>query len=104
MVIQSVAGNDVVVQRGQLSTAAVSHAGAASITLIEAAGTSSTINEGGTFSDSDTTLTIASAAALAGGTNSYIRIDDEYLRITGIAGNDLTVTRAQLGSLSLIHI
>ena len=103
LVIQSVAGNDVVVQRGQLSTAAVSHAGAASITLIEAAGTSSTINEGGTFSDSDTTLTIASAAALAGGTNSYIRIDDEYLRITGIAGNDLTVTRAQLGSTAASH-
>ena len=103
MVVQSVSGNDVVVQRGQLATAAVSHAPAAQVTLIEAAGTSSTINEGSTFLAGDTTLTVTSATALAAGTNAYIRIDDEYLRVTGISGNDLTVTRAQLGSTAASH-
>ncbi len=103
MVVQSVSGNDVVVQRGQLATAAVSHAPASKVTLIEAAGTSSTINEGSTFLAGDTTLTVTSATALAAGTNAYIRIDDEYLRVTGISGNDLTVTRAQLGSTAASH-
>ena len=103
LVVQSVSGNDVVVQRGQLATAAVSHAPASKVTLIEAAGTSSTINEGSTFLAGDTTLTVTSASALAAGTNAYIRIDDEYLRVTGIAGNDLTVTRAQLGSTAASH-
>jgi len=103
LVIQSVSGSDVVVLRGQLSTSAVSHAASAPITLIEAAGTSSTINEGSTFTDSDTTLTVTSAAALGGGTNSYIRIDDEILQISGVAGNDLTVVRAQLGTTATSH-
>ena len=103
LVVQSVSGQDVVVQRGQLATSSASHAAAAPITLIEAAGTSSTINEGGTFTDADTTLTVTSATALAGGTNSYIRIDDEYLRITGVSGDNLTVTRAQLGSTAAAH-
>ena len=103
LTVQSVSGNDVTVLRGQLATSAVSHAAAAPITLIEAAGTSSTINEGATFTDSDTTLTVTSAAALGGGTNSYIRIDDEVLQISGVAGNDLTVVRAQLGTTAAAH-
>ena len=64
LTVSSVSGNDVTVQRGQLATSAVSHAAATSITLIEPAGTSSTIAEGGTYSNSDTTLTVTSAAAL----------------------------------------
>ena len=101
--IGSLSGNDVVVSRGQLSTSAASHAAGANITLIEAGGTNTTINEGGTFSDSDTTLTVTSAASLGASTNDYIRVDDEFLRITGVAGNDLTVTRAQLGSTAAAH-
>ena len=101
--ISAVSGKDVTVARGQLATSAVSHAAASSITLIEPAGTSSTINEGGTFSDSDVTLTVTSAAALGAGTNSYIRIDDEILQVSSIAGNDLTVVRAQLGTTAASH-
>ena len=101
--ISSVSGNDVTVSRGQLATSAVSHAAASSITLIEPAGTSSTIAEGGTYSDSDVTLTVTSAAALGAGTNSYIRIDDEILQVASIAGNDLTVVRAQLGTTAASH-
>jgi len=103
LVVSAVSGNDVTVTRGQLSTSAVSHAAGSQITLIEPAATSTTINEGATFTDSDTTLTVTSQAALAGGTNSYIRIDDEFLRITAVAGNDLTVERGVLGSTAASH-
>jgi len=103
MTVQSISGSDVVVSRGELATSAASHAAASQITLIEAAGTSSTVNEGGTFSEADATLTVTSATALAGGTNSYIRIDDEFLQITGVSGNNLSVTRGVLGSTASAH-
>ena len=103
MVVQAVSGSDVTVTRGQLQTSAASHAANSSITLIEPAGTSSTINEGSTFTSSDTTLTVTSAPALAGSTNSYIKIDDEFLRISGVAGDDLTVERGVLGSTAAAH-
>lgn len=103
MTVQSVTGNNVVVQRGQLATSAAAHAAAAAITLIEPAGTSTTINEGATFTSSDTTLTVTSATALAGGTNSYIRVDDEFMRITGVAGNNLNVQRGVLGTSAQAH-
>ena len=103
MVVQAVSGSDVTVTRGQLQTSAASHAANSSITLIEPAGTSSTINEGSTFTSSDTTLTVTSATALAGSTNSYIKIDDEFLRLSGVAGDDLTVERGVLGSTAAAH-
>ena len=103
LVISAISGNDVTVSRGQLATSAVSHAAATNITLIEPAGTSSTINEGGTFSNSDLTLTVTSAAALGVGTNSYIRVDDEILQVSSVAGNDLTVIRAQLNTTAAAH-
>ena len=103
LVISAISGNDVTVSRGQLATSAVSHAAATNITLIEPAGTSSTINEGGTFSNSDLTLTVTSAAALGVGTNSYIRVDDEILQVSSVAGNDLTVVRAQLNTTAAAH-
>ena len=103
MVVQGVTGNDITVLRGQLATSAASHAAAAPITLIEPAGTSTTINEGQTFTADDTTLTVTSATALAGGTNSYIRVDDEFMQITGVSGNNLNVARAQLGTSNQAH-
>ena len=101
--ISSVSGTDVVVTRGQLSTAATSHAAGADITLIEPTASVSTINEGQTFTDSDTTLTVTSVASLGVSTNDYIRIDDEILRVTAISGQDLTVTRQQLGTTAAAH-
>ena len=87
---------DLTVQRGQLSTSAVSHAANSSITLIEDAGTSTTMNQGGTLAAGGTTLTVTSVAALGVSTNDYIKIADEILRIGGISGNDLTVSRGAL--------
>ena len=103
LVVGAVSGNDITVTRGQLSTSAASHAAGSQITLIEPAATSTTINEGATFTASDTTLTVTSQTALAGGTNSYVRIDDEILRITAVAGNDLTVERGVLGTTAAAH-
>ena len=103
LVVGAVAGNDITVTRGQLSTSAASHSAGSQITLIEPAATSTTINEGATFTAADTTLTVTSQTALAGGTNSYIRIDDEILRITAVAGNDLTVERGVLGTTAAAH-
>lgn len=57
--------------------------------------------EEGTFALGDTTLTVTSATGLS--VNDYIKIEDEYLLITAIATNDLTVTRGQLGTDDVSH-
>jgi hypothetical protein len=62
---------------------------------------STTINEGGTFSDSDTTLTVTSGTGIAN--NDFILIDQEILKVTNVATNDLTVTRAQNGTTAATH-
>jgi hypothetical protein len=62
---------------------------------------STTINEGGTFTDSDTTLTVTSGTGIAN--NDFILIDEEILKVTNVATNDLTVTRAQNGTTAATH-
>ena len=62
---------------------------------------STTINEGGTFSDSDTTLTVTSGTGIAN--NDFILIDEEILKVTNVSTNDLTVTRAQNGTTATTH-
>lgn len=101
--ITAVSGVDITVTRGQLNTSAASHAAGSQITLIEPAGTATTLNEGGTLSDADTTVTVTSAPTLGVTTNGYIKIDDEFMQVTAIDGNDLTVSRAQLGTSAASH-
>ena len=60
-----------------------------------------TVNEGGTFSDSDTPLTVTSGTGIA--TNDLILIDNEILKVTNVSTNDLTVTRAQSGTEASTH-
>jgi len=62
---------------------------------------STTINEGGTFSDSDTTLTVTSGTGISN--NDFILIDEEILKVTNVSTNDLTVTRAQNGTEASTH-
>ena len=62
---------------------------------------STTINEGGTFTNSDTTLTVTSGTGIAN--NDFILIDEEILKVTNVATNDLTVTRAQNGTTAATH-
>ena len=69
-----------------------------------------TINEGGTYSDSDTTLTVTSSnpAIPAGGNHQIVAtdilfIDNELITVTNVATNDLTVTRASSGTTASSH-
>jgi hypothetical protein len=54
-----------------------------------------TINEGGEYSISDTTLTVASGTGIAVG--DVILIEKELLFVSGVSTNDLTVTRGHSG-------
>ncbi|MBC8279666.1 MAG: hypothetical protein H8E48_02665 [Chloroflexi bacterium] len=60
-----------------------------------------TVNEGAVFSNSDTTLTVASGAVFA--VNDIIYLENEQLTVTGIAANDLTVTRGDNGTTAASH-
>ena len=59
------------------------------------------INEGGTFSASDVTLTVTDGSKFAVG--QTLLIEGEQLYITGISANDLTVTRAVNGTTGATH-
>lgn len=59
------------------------------------------INEGGEFSNSDTTLTVASGTGIAN--NDFILINNEILKVTNVSTNDLTVTRGQSGTEAAAH-
>ena len=61
-----------------------------------------TINEGGTFSDSDTTLTLTSASSFP--SSGTIAIGSELITYTGKSSNDLTgLTRGALGTSAAAH-
>jgi len=63
-----------------------------------------TINEGGTFSDSDGTLTVTSSNPTHQiAANDFILIDSEILKVTNVSTNDLTVTRSQKGTSATTH-
>ena len=62
---------------------------------------STTINEGGTFTNSDTTLTVTSGTGISN--NDFILIEEEILKVTNVSTNDLTVTRAQEGTAASTH-
>lgn len=61
------------------------------------------ISERSSFLANDTTLTIASATDLGISTGDYLQIADEILRVRAINGNDLEVSRGQLGSMAVDH-
>ena len=63
--------------------------------------TTTTINEGATFAAADVTLTVTDATGFLEG--SFIRIGNEILSITAVAGNDLTVERGQYGTSAVDH-
>ena len=60
--------------------------------------TTTTINEGGTFSNSDTTLTVTSSNPTHQiATGDIILIEKELLFVTGVSSNNLTVVRGHTG-------
>jgi len=65
---------------------------------------STTINEGGTYTNSDTTLTVTSSnPGHQIAANDFILIEEEILKVTNVSTNDLTVTRAQEGTAAATH-
>ena len=63
------------------------------------AAVSTTISEGGAFSNSDTTLTVASSNPTHQiVTNDVIVVENELMLITNVSSNDLTVVRAYAGT------
>lgn len=62
---------------------------------------SDSINEGGAFSATDTTLTVSDGSKFTAG--DYIQIDDEVLYVSAVSTNDLTVSRAQVGTRAAAH-
>lgn len=60
-----------------------------------------TVNEGGTFSNSDLILTVTNGPRFQVG--QIIKIDNELLQVTAISGNNLTVTRGFGGTSAASH-
>ena len=66
-----------------------------------ASATVTTIDEGATYANGDQTLTVADSTGFVSG--SFILIDNEILNVTDVAGNDITVERAQYGTGDVDH-
>ena len=113
--VTAVSTNALTVIRAQDGTTATTHLDAAKVFLLKSnvkiekepyaqPQPETTINEGATFTKSDTTLTVTSAATLGAFANSYIQVGSEVMLVTAIANtNDLTVTRAQEGTSAAAH-
>lgn len=95
--------NNLTVTRGALGSTAASHADATTVQLLEPEGNTTTINEGGTFLSSDTTLTVLNASAAGIVNNDYIRVGNEIMQVTNVSTNDLTVTRGAFGTTATDH-
>ena len=61
-----------------------------------------TVNEGGTLSASDTTITVTSSTGIV--TGDFVMIDNELILVGGISSNDLTsCTRGHSGTAAATH-
>ena len=63
---------------------------------VAAGASEATINEGGTFSNSDTTLTVSAGHGIVA--DDFILVDNEIMKVTNVATDDLTVIRAHAGT------
>ncbi len=89
------------ITRGTFGTTPAAHTPGQYVTAYTPSGTTTTINEGGTFASGDTTLTVTNGAAILSG--SYIVIGNEILQATNVSGNDVTVVRGQMGTTAANH-
>lgn len=99
--ITGVTGNALTITRGQLGTTASPIDPGDSFIALSADAVSTTINEGGTFLIGDTTLTVTDSAGFL--ISDVIRVDDELMVITGLVGNDFTVSRGVYGTTEADH-
>lgn len=101
MQISAITGYNITVTRGQLGTTAVEQTPGSTANIFRGTATTTTINEGATFSASDTTLTVTSATGIVIG--DYLRIDNEILQVSTVSNLDITVTRGAFGSIPATH-
>ena len=94
-------GANVTVTRGQFGTSAAAHRSGQMVSFYQDAGQTTTINEGAQYAAADTTLTVSDATVVVSG--QYIRVDNEIMLVTGVTGNDLSVTRGQWGTTDANH-
>ena len=93
--------NVVTVTRGALGTTPAEIPAGRVTNAWSASATVTTIDEGATFASGDLTLTVADSTGFVSG--SKMLIDNEILNITDVAGNDITVERAQYGTGDVDH-
>lgn len=101
MQISAITGYNITVTRGQLGTTAVEQIPGSTANIFRGTATTTTINEGATFSASDTTLTVTSATGIVIG--DYLRIDNEILQVSSVSNLDIAVTRGAFGSIAATH-
>lgn len=91
---------------GNYSTTALSNAALIAARLMTKRfmvfATETALNDATDINTTDTTVTVDSSAGIRAG--MYIRIDSEYMKVTAVSGNDLTVVRAARGTTAAAHL
>ena len=93
--------NELTITRGALATTAVAIRAGTAVNAWSESATTTTIDEGGTYVAGDGTLTVVDSTGFI--TGGIIKIDNELLAITDVAGNDLTVERGRYGTADVDH-
>ena len=93
--------NQLTITRNQLGTTSAAIKAGSRINAWSESATTTTIDEGATYVAGDTTLTVADSTGFVSG--GIIKIDNELLEITDVAGNDLTVQRNRFGTADVDH-
>lgn len=92
--VSSITNRTLTVTRGALGTTAAAHTAGTTGTILSASASpiTTTINQVGGITASDTTIPVASTTGFSQG--DFIRIGNEILTITAVNASDFTVTRA----------
>ena len=93
--------NQLTITRNQLGTTSAIIKAGSRINAWSESATTTTIDEGATYVAGDTTLTVADSTGFVSG--GIVKIDNELLEITTVAGNDLTVQRNRFGTADVDH-
>ena len=96
--VSSIASRTLTVTRGALATTAAAHTAGTSASILSASATptTTTINQVGGITASDTTIPVASTSGFSQG--DYIRIGNQLATITAVNASDFTVTRASFST------
>ncbi|MCA9137606.1 MAG: pre-peptidase C-terminal domain-containing protein, partial [Planctomycetales bacterium] len=110
MLVNSVTGDQFFVTRGVNGTAAAPHPDTSTVFEVRTSTTAGVIfptpssTLATAIDDVTTTVSVSSAAAFPTTTPFTIRIQNEEMVVTAVAGNDLTVLRGQNGTTAEYHL